>query len=223
MPRPVPSSGRTALIEAAERLVAERGIHAVSVREVVLAAEQRNNSAVTYHFGSRQGMLDAVWALRSGPINVRRMHLLAEARERAMPPRLSDLVRAYVVPLIEEIDARTPSYWARFNEQWLIAVRLEFLEPDEFGSSLEVGTVDEGARDAVAVLMSLFDAIAEALPELDPSDRRRRITHMSRFVITTLASIEREAAAHPTKVPSAASATEEIVGLALALLQAPTH
>jgi AcrR family transcriptional regulator len=218
--RPVPSSGRTALIEAAERLVAERGIHAVSVREVVLAADQRNNSAVTYHFGSRQGLLDAVWALRSGPINVRRAQLLAEA-QRAAPPRLEDLVRAYVVPLIEEIDSRTPSYWARFNEQWLIAVRLEFLEHDQSGSALEVGMVEEGAREAVAVLMSLFDAIAEALPDLDAADRRRRITHMSRFVITTLASIEREAATHPEQALPAAAATDEIVGLAIALLRAP--
>ena len=145
-------------------MVAERGIHAVSVREVVLAADQRNNSAVTYHFGSRQGLFDAVWALRSGPINVRRAELLAEARARATPPRLEDLVRAYVVPLVEEVDERTPSYWARFNEQWLIAVRLEFLQPDESGSSPEVGTVDGGAREAVAVLMSLFEAIDAALP-----------------------------------------------------------
>ena len=221
MSRPVVSSGRTALIEAAERLVAERGIHAVSVREVVLAAEQRNNSAVTYHFGSRQGLLDAVWALRSGPINVRRAHLLADARKTSTPPLLADLVRAYVVPLIEEIDSRTPSYWARFNEQWLLAVRLEFLEQDESGSSPEVGAIDEEAREAVAVLMSLFDAIAENLPELAPADRRRRIAHMSRFVITTLASIEREAAIHPEQTGSAASATDEIVGLALALLRAP--
>jgi AcrR family transcriptional regulator len=209
------------LIEAAERLVAERGIHAVSVREVVLAADQRNNSAVTYHFGSRQGLLDAVWALRSGPINVRRADLLAEARLRATPPRLEDLVRAYVVPLIEEVDERTPSYWARFNEQWLIAVRLEFLQPDESGSSPEVGTVDAAAREAVAVLMSLFEAIAAALPALDAADRRRRITHMSRFVITTLASIEREAATHPERPLSAAAAGDEIVELAVALLQAP--
>jgi len=219
--RAVPSSGRIALIEAAERLVAERGIHAVSVREVVLAAEQRNNSAVAYHFGSRQGLLDAVWALRSGPINVRRVQMLADAEATSKPPHLADLVRAYVVPLVEEIDGRTPSYWARFNEQWLIAARVEFLEHDESGTSPEVGTENETARGAVSVLMSLFNAIAEALPHLTAGDRRRRITYMSRFVMTTLASIEREAATHPAQAPPAAAATDEIVALALALLQAP--
>jgi AcrR family transcriptional regulator len=213
------------LIEAAERLVAERGIHAVSVREVVLAAKQRNNSAVAYHFGSRQGLLDAVWALRSGPINVRRAQLLAQAGAGSGKACLSDLVRAYVIPLIEEIDSRTPSYWARFNEQWLIAVRLEFLEPDETGASPEVSMENDAAREAVSVLMSLFDAIAQViadvLPGLSATDRRRRITHMSRFVITTLASIEREAATHPDQALPAAAAADEIINLTVALLQAP--
>jgi AcrR family transcriptional regulator len=213
------------LIETAERLVAELGIHAVSVREVVLAAQQRNNSAVAYHFGSRQGLLDAVWALRSGPINVRRAQLLADVKEAAAaaarPPHLPELVRAYVVPLVEEIDSRTPSYWARFNEQWLIAVRLEFLEHDDSGSAPEVSAQNETARQAIAVLMSLFEAIAEALPQLDTAVRRRRIMHMSRFVITALASIEREAATHPEQALPAAASTDEIVGLAVALLEAP--
>jgi AcrR family transcriptional regulator len=213
------------LIEAAERLVAERGIHAVSVREVVLAAQQRNNSAVAYHFGSRQGLLDAVWALRSGPINVRRAQLLARAGAESGKACLSDLVRAYVIPLIEEIDSKTPSYWARFNEQWLIAVRLEFLEHDETGASPEVGMENDAAREAVSVLMSLFDAIAQAmadvLPGLSAADRRRRIAHMSRFVITALASIEREAAAHPDSALPAVAAADEIVNLTVALLQAP--
>ena len=76
-----------------------------------------------------------------------------------------------------------------------------------------------GARELI--LLSLFDAIAEALPELEPAVRRRRIVHMSRFVITALASIEREAATHPERSVTAASATDEIVGLAVALLRAP--
>jgi AcrR family transcriptional regulator len=213
------------LIEAAERLVAERGIHAVSAREVVLAAQQRNNSAVTYHFGSWQGLLDAVWALRSGAINVRRAPLLAQARAGRGKACLSDLVRAYVIPLVEEIDSKTPSYWARFNEQWLIAVRLEFFEHDASGASPEVSMENAAAREAVSVLMSLFDAIdqviADVVPGLSATDRRRRLTHMSRFVITALASIEREAATHPDHALPAAGAAEEIVNLTVALLQAP--
>ena len=40
---------------AGEQLFAERGFRGVSLREIGLAAGQRNNSAAQYHFGSRLG------------------------------------------------------------------------------------------------------------------------------------------------------------------------
>ena len=48
---------RARLEVEAERLFAEVGIWQVRVREIVAAAHQRNASAVTYHFGSRDGLL----------------------------------------------------------------------------------------------------------------------------------------------------------------------
>jgi AcrR family transcriptional regulator len=54
------SGARTAMVDAAERLMAERGIAAVSLREVQDAAEQRNKSAAHYHFGSREGLIRAI-------------------------------------------------------------------------------------------------------------------------------------------------------------------
>ena len=44
------------MIVVAERLFAERGIEAVSLREVGAACGLRNNSAAQYHFGSRTGL-----------------------------------------------------------------------------------------------------------------------------------------------------------------------
>ena len=47
------------MIDAAERLAAERGMAAMSLREVQAAAGQRNKSAAQYHFGSRAGLIEA--------------------------------------------------------------------------------------------------------------------------------------------------------------------
>ena len=41
-------------------MFAQRGIEAVSFRDLVTASGQRNVSAVTYHFGSREGLLRAI-------------------------------------------------------------------------------------------------------------------------------------------------------------------
>jgi AcrR family transcriptional regulator len=51
---------RAKLIATAEQLFAERGIHAVSLAEINLAAGQRNKTAAHYHFGDKDGLLRAV-------------------------------------------------------------------------------------------------------------------------------------------------------------------
>src|SRR6478609_1182246 len=63
---------RIRLIETAEQLFAERGIEAVSLRDVCAAAGQRNHSAAQYHFGSRAGLVRAVFEHRMGVVNARR-------------------------------------------------------------------------------------------------------------------------------------------------------
>ncbi len=50
---------RSDILDAAERLIAERGIQ-VPLRDIAVAAGQRNNSAVNYHFRNRQDLIDAI-------------------------------------------------------------------------------------------------------------------------------------------------------------------
>ena len=51
---------REAILSAAERLFAERGMYAVSNRQISEAAGQGNNAAACYHFGTRTGLLRAI-------------------------------------------------------------------------------------------------------------------------------------------------------------------
>lgn len=99
------------MIVAAERLGAERGLAAMSLREVQAAAGQRNKSAAQYHFGSRDGLVEAVVATRMGPINEARLEVLAEL---GPTPSVRDLVTALVDPLVDATIGRPPSHWARF-------------------------------------------------------------------------------------------------------------
>ncbi len=52
---------RLALIEAAGELFAEKGISAVTTREIAQKAGAAQN-AITYHFGGIKGLINAVWA-----------------------------------------------------------------------------------------------------------------------------------------------------------------
>ena len=51
---------RARIVSAAERLFAERGIDATTLAQINRAANQRNRSAVQYHFGNKQGVIHAI-------------------------------------------------------------------------------------------------------------------------------------------------------------------
>jgi AcrR family transcriptional regulator len=91
------------LIEAGERLFAERGMHGVSLREIGLAAGQRNNGVTQYHFGSKAGLVLAIFERRSAIVNERRLQLLEEAVE-AGRTGVHDLMEAFLVPLAEQVE-----------------------------------------------------------------------------------------------------------------------
>jgi AcrR family transcriptional regulator len=70
------------LLDAAARLFAERGVDNVSIADIVRSADQRNTSAVHYHFGSRDDILLAVLTRHVGELAQRRLALLEEAAAR---------------------------------------------------------------------------------------------------------------------------------------------
>jgi AcrR family transcriptional regulator len=51
---------REALMDAGERLFAARGVDDVTVAEITRSAGQRNGAAIHYHFGGRDGLLEAI-------------------------------------------------------------------------------------------------------------------------------------------------------------------
>jgi AcrR family transcriptional regulator len=209
------STSAQALVDACERLIAERGFHGVTASEVVRAAGQRNNSAIAYHFGSWDGLLDAVWAHHTAAINEDRVARLANAGN-ARHVELPVLVSAYVMPLVSDIQRHRPSYWARFNEQWLAVAPL-----DVFAKPATAAAADHNPRaDEVSVLTGLFRRTINQLRHLPARDRPRRVALMARFVISALAAWEREQDEAQAAL-SLERLASELIGLAVALLEAP--
>ncbi len=93
------------ILDAAERLFAERGIESVSVRSIL--AEARVNAALAnYHFGSREGLIDALLRRRLAPLNEERARLLDEIAVRGRAASLEDVLRAFFEPAGRWIFAR---------------------------------------------------------------------------------------------------------------------
>lgn len=87
------------ILDAAERLFAERGFSGTSLRQITKEAGV-NLAAVNYHFQSKESLLQAVVLRKIGPINQRRLELLNEytAQERF---ELEDVFRSFFAPLFE--------------------------------------------------------------------------------------------------------------------------
>lgn len=106
---PNPHQTRAQLISAAEGLFAERGIEAVSLREINAAAEQRNATAIQYHFGDRDGLLMAVLAKHHESVE-RERHALLDAYEAHHPAAdggdRRELAAAFVRPSAAKLTDR---------------------------------------------------------------------------------------------------------------------
>lgn len=91
------------ILQVAERLYAEQGVDAVSVRQISREAGQKNHSAVQYHFGSARGLLEAILDFRMIPLNARRQRLLDHWESQENPDDIAGLVQTLVEPLTEEL------------------------------------------------------------------------------------------------------------------------
>lgn len=99
------------LILAAERLFAERGIDAVSLRAVMTAAGS-NVASVHYHFGSKAALVEALIMERSGEVSARRAQLLDKMQDSS---ELSarGLAEAFVRP-VADMACSAGATWVRF-------------------------------------------------------------------------------------------------------------
>jgi AcrR family transcriptional regulator len=106
-PRALRTDGRDTreqLLLTAERLFAQRGIDAVSVREILNEAGQRNKNAAQYYFGGREGLITALVTARSDALNRRREVLLDEIESSERRNDLRALCTVLVAPLAEALD-----------------------------------------------------------------------------------------------------------------------
>jgi AcrR family transcriptional regulator len=103
--KPSRSVAQQQLIAAAERLFAESGIDAVSLRQINVAAKQKNSSAAHYHFGSKEALILAIYGARMESVNIRRESALAGLEAGNQQQDIRALVETIVQPIVDEIDA----------------------------------------------------------------------------------------------------------------------
>lgn len=155
-PRSRPTRDR--ILDAAERLFAQRGFHGVSVRDITGAAGV-DVALANYHFGSKQGVLEAVFLRRAEDLNAERLErldaLLANRGRRA--PTLEAIIDAFTHPLLDRSGRGGPGWKSYF------ALIAEVNNSPEFGGVLMTRHFDP-------VVHRFIEAMRLALPGCDDRD-----------------------------------------------------
>jgi len=89
------------LLRAAEKLFARDGLANVTVRAVITEAGQKNESALQYHFGNRDGLIAALHDQRNAEIRAQRRQMLDAMLARHQTLTLRDIAVLMVRPAFE--------------------------------------------------------------------------------------------------------------------------
>jgi AcrR family transcriptional regulator len=155
-PRTVAAPRSERILDAAERLFAERGFHGVSIRDITGEAGV-DVALASYHFGSKQGLLEAVFLRRADDLNAERLARLDALVDGVTPPTLEQIIDAFTHPLLDRSARGGPGWKSYF------ALIAEINNSPEFGGVLMTRHFDP-------VVQRFIAAIRRALPGCDVRD-----------------------------------------------------
>ncbi len=168
---------RETLILTGERLFAEHGIDAVSLRRINMAAGQRNSSAAHYHFGSKDALIRAVFDYRMQRVNDRRLAMLDELANNGLESDVRAIVGAIVQPLVDETRQAGGCHYIRFMAQVI--------------GHPQIGLQDIWNSPYTAGLARVMELLRASLPELPKIILNQRFGLMWVQTVHALANRER--------------------------------
>ncbi len=160
---------RQRLIDAAERLFAERGWNGVSIRTIAAAADV-SLAALNYHFGLKENLLAEIFAARARPIADERRRLLA-AIEDGRTATLEDVIEAFLRPALA-VGAENRMFAK-------LRARLA-TEPEEFSRGILSDAFDDSSKLCIA-------ALQKCLPNLPPEALSWRFHFLMGAMVYTMA------------------------------------
>ena len=151
-----PTDTKSRILDAAEKLFARDGYHITSLRGLTEQANV-NLAAVNYHFGSKEGLLQAVIARRLVPLNKIRQQKIETVTTQAAAdgklPSAADLLHAFIEPTLAFRNSGPGA------KDFIALIGRSLSEPDETVRNYFI-------RQVLPVFKLLFSGLQKALPDL---------------------------------------------------------
>ncbi len=151
------SDPKERILEVAERIFAEQGLEAVSLRSVTAEAGV-NIAAVNYYFGSKAALLQAMTQRFFLSVNREQLRHLEEIEEKTQNPSVQDLLAAYASPIFAVFDSPRGREWV----QALMMIQSAMIAGN-------VANVMEG-EGGTEVTSRYYEALRRALPHLSADE-----------------------------------------------------
>jgi len=151
---------RTEILDVAESICAREGFEGLSIRAIANVAGV-NVAAISYYFGSKRQLFEAMFRRRVVPVNEERLAMLDQCRLRQGGDYLESVIRAFITPPMKLTDFVDPSgrpalvvmqFLARvFAMPGEDAFLLEYYEPvrSRFVEALCLGLPDLHLEDVI--------------------------------------------------------------------------
>lgn len=168
-------SARERILDVAERLFAEHGMSSVGLRAITTEAKV-NLASIAYHFGSKEGLLEALFAQRAAPIAQERLRLLARCYKKTATPTLEQILDAFLRP------ALVLGVQPQFGGPAFVKLRARLAtEPETLSRRILSKAFDQSSK-------SFIEAIGKALPGVPRADVEWRFHFMLGAMFYTMAN-----------------------------------
>ena len=165
-----------ALMRAVEQIAAQKGLENISIREILAAAKQKNESALQYHFKNLSGLLAAVRIDRAREIDEARKLQIDKLTQTSPALTLRQICEIMVMPPFRLAKA-SPSF-----RNYITAFSHEMAYMDE--SSRKKFFRQRMGHSSNALL----ELLKGAIPHLDEQLFDIRIQHALKFTSTAMSS-----------------------------------
>ena len=167
---------RRTLMRAAEKLIGDKGLEQVKIREILNEAQQNNASALQYHFGNLKGLIAAIHAERSEQLRTQRARAMDALMAKVPEPNLHQLCAMIIHPGFELARTR-PDF-----RNYLRAFGLQLVVVETSAASAAFRKGGGGGPSGI----ELGRLLREALPHLSEKAFRQRMDFAVRLCASAM-------------------------------------